>query len=144
MSPTTLASIADDLGSTYAELLAKYQPRVIHTDSNLVVVHQVIEELMTLAQPSDAQLQLLELLSTLAETYESQSHPTPTSTVAELLAHLIDAKGVEHAEVEASTEIDKNIIVDVLAGRRTLSAENMSRLSTYFCVDSSLFIEASR
>lgn len=128
---------------TYGDLLAKYQPRVIHTDQNLDVVYGAIELLMKVKRPSPAQLQLLELFSTLVEKFESQSHPTPQATLAELLAHLIESRGVKQAEIATATGVSKSTISDVLKGRRALSVENIKRLSDFFCVDSSLFVDAS-
>ncbi len=149
MSPASLESnekageVQAEATWTYGDLLAKYQPRVIHTDQNLDVVYGAIELLMKAKSPSPAQLQLLELFSALVEKYESQSCPTPQATLAELLAHLIESRGAKQADAATATGVSKSTISDVLNGRRALSVENIKRLSDYFCVDSSLFVDAS-
>ncbi len=120
-SPEKAGEVQAEATWTYGDLLAKYQPRVIHTDQNLDVVYGSIELLMKVKRPSPAQLQLLELFSTLVEKYESQSYPTPQATLPELLAHLIEARGVKQADVAIATGVSKSTISDVLRASASMA-----------------------
>ena len=82
-----------------------------------------------------AESEYVELLSTLIESYESQEHPTPDVSQSQMLAHLIAEKGVSQSAVARQTKISRATISNVLAGRRELSKQNISKLSGYFGIN---------
>ncbi len=90
---------------------------------------------------SRAEGELLELLATLAEQYESIEHPTPQASQADLLTHLIDARGITQAELSRQAGIPRSVITNVLKGRRTISQASIARLAAYFQVSAAEFIE---
>ncbi|HEV3417044.1 MAG TPA: helix-turn-helix transcriptional regulator [Pirellulales bacterium] len=94
---------------------------------------------MSVESPNHDRLKFLELLSGLVEAYESEDFPTPNVPLKNLLAHLIEAKGVSQIEVAPGANISPATLSDVLAGRRGLSIENMKRLGRFFGVDPALF-----
>ncbi|NLY01113.1 MAG: helix-turn-helix transcriptional regulator [Rhodopirellula sp.] len=81
------------------------------------------------------------LLATLAEQYESIEYPTPQASQADLLAHLIDARGITQAELARQTGVLRSVIANVLKGRRKISQANIARLAAYFHVSPAEFIE---
>lgn len=125
----------------YQSLLLDYTPRPIRTDSDYRRAMRQISRLMSAEKLSRAESQLLELLSTLAEQYESQEYPAPKNPQSELLQHLIDARGVSQAEVARATGIPRSLITNVLKGRRGVSQTNVARLARYFHVSPAVFIE---
>lgn len=118
----------------YEELLRKYAPRPIRNERTYKVRLRQVEQLMKKPKLSRAESDLLELLATLVEQYESIEHPTPTSTPDQMLAHLIEAKEVRPTDVAKATGIPRSTISAVLAGRRQMSKANIAALSVYFGV----------
>jgi HTH-type transcriptional regulator / antitoxin HigA len=83
--------------TVYQELLLDYTPRPVRNDREYRRTMCCIERLMKEPKLSRAQSEVPELLSTLAEQYESVEYPTPKASPADLVAHLIDARGVTQA-----------------------------------------------
>ncbi len=127
--------------TTYQTLLLDFTPRPIRTDREYKRTMRRISRLMKKPKLSRAESELLELLATLAEQYESIEHPTPRASQPDLLAHLIDAQGVCQAEVARRSGVPRSIITNVLHGRRKLSQANIVRLARYFHVSPVEFIE---
>jgi HTH-type transcriptional regulator / antitoxin HigA len=125
----------------YQSLLLDFIPRPIHADAEYHRAMRQIDRLMKLQKLSQAESELLELLATLVEEYESHEHPTPKASQADLLAHLIDAKGVSQAEVARETGLAASVITNVLKGRRGISQANIVRLARYFHVSPAAFME---
>jgi len=141
MTTATLDRIAAT--RTYDGLVRKFAPRVIRTKAECETAYEIIERLMSVDGPSRDQSEYLELLSSLVERYESLTHPTPTSSLPDLLSHLISSRGVKQVEAARGAGVSPTTLSDVLAGRRSLSIENIKKLAAYFCVDSSLFVDAT-
>ncbi len=126
---------------SYQALVEAFPPRVIRNRAELKRAYDLIDLLMTVQKPSADQQDYLELLSTLVEQYESILYPTPTTSTASLLAHLIEAKGESQTSVATATGIQKSLLSEVLSGRRKLSIENIKRLAKHFSVEPGLFLE---
>jgi HTH-type transcriptional regulator/antitoxin HigA len=141
MNTPTLNRIA--LTRTYRELVYEFPPRVITDQRMLEEAYLVIDKLMSVYKPSKDQFAYLELLTSLVENYEKAGHPSPPMSLGELLRHLIESKGGSQADVSRSAGIATSTISDVLAGRRTLSIQNIKRLSAYFGVPATVFIDAA-
>jgi len=126
--------------TTYQALLHEYTPRPIRTETACKKALRQIDELMSRPKLSRAESELLEVLATLVEQYESIEHPTPVSPPDQMLAHLIEAKEVTQAEVARATGIPRSTISAVLAGRRQISKANVTRLAAYFAVSPAVFL----
>ena len=124
----------------YFALLQNVQPRPIRTKKALERAYRLIDQLMSKERTS-AESDMLELLSMLVEQFESREHPTPHVPPAEMLAHLIVERGVTNAAVARETHIPRSTFTDILAGRRSISKANVSRLASYFGVSPSVFLE---
>lgn len=125
----------------YQTLLLDFTPRPICTEGAYRRVLRQIDRLMKTESLSRAESQLLELLATLVEQYESIEYPTPKASQADLLAHLIDARGVSQAEVSREAGVPRSVITNVLKGRRKISQANIVRLARYFHVSAGAFME---
>jgi len=119
--------------TSYQSLLLNYEPRPIWTE---VAYHKALRHVEKLMRPrqSRAESELVGVLATLIEQYESREYPTPKSPPREMLAHLMEARGVGQAAVARATGIPPSTISAVLAGRRKLSTANIAALSAYFHV----------
>jgi HTH-type transcriptional regulator/antitoxin HigA len=125
----------------YQSLLLDYEPRPIRSEA---AYRKALRRLEGLIRPnlSRAESELVEVLATLIEQYESREYPTPKAPPREMLAHLIDARGSTQATVANATRIPRSTLSAVLAGQRKLSTANIAALSAYFHVSPSAFMEA--
>ena len=128
--------------SSYDSLLLEYKPRPIR---NAREHRRALEQVAELIRqhgphPPRAEGELIAVLSTLIETNEVDQFPRHKPSPAETLAHLIDAKQVTKADVARAAGIPRSAITNVLAGRRQISKDNVSKLARYFCVDPTVFL----
>lgn len=127
--------------NAYDKLLLDYKPRPIRTEHAYKMAMKQIEALMIEPHLPQAESEMLEVLSTLVEQYESINCPTPKTTPAEMLAHLIEVREVSQAEVAKATKIPTSTISAILSGNRQISKANIVKLTAYFHVSANLFIE---
>ena len=78
--------------TSYQSLLLDCQPRPIRSEGAYRKALRQVEKLMR-PRLSRAESEMVEVLATLIEQYESREHPTPKSPPREMLAHLIEARG---------------------------------------------------
>ena len=125
----------------YQSLLLDFTPKPIRAAGEYRRAMRQIDRLMKMEKLSRAESQLLELLATLVEEYESGENPTPKASQSDLLAHLIEAKGVSQAEIARETGLPSSVITNVLKGRRGISQTNIVLLARYFHVSPAAFME---
>jgi HTH-type transcriptional regulator/antitoxin HigA len=81
----------------------------------------------------------LDVLGDLIERYEGDAHPMAPISDAEMLRHLIEAKGVSQTEVAGATGIADSTISEVLKSKRSLSRNHIGKLAKYFNVSPDVF-----
>ena len=129
--------------TAYETLLQDYRPRPIRSKAAYSQALRQIEQLMSRPNLGRAESEMVELLSLLIEQYESKDHPTPASTPAEILEHLIEARGITQAQLARDAGLPRSVITNVLAGRRAISKANAIKLAKCFGVSLSLFVEGN-
>jgi HTH-type transcriptional regulator/antitoxin HigA len=80
----------------------------------------------------------LDALSDLVGAYEDDHHAIEPASDADMLHHLLEAKGVTPAQLSRDTLIPKSTISEVLAGKKPFSRQMMRKLADYFKVDVSV------
>jgi len=123
----------------YRDLLVQFAPRPIQSAADYRRTVAQLERIME-PHPSAARSQLIEVLATLIERYESRDYPTPEGDPADVLKNLLDAKGVTAAGVAKATGISPATISNVLARRRCISKANALVLGKYFGVSATVFL----
>jgi antitoxin component HigA of HigAB toxin-antitoxin module len=125
--------------TAYESLLLEYRPRPIRTAADYARAVKQIERLMrpNLGRPES---ELVELLSTLIEQYESNRFPTPRLAPHVRLAELLAAREVSQAGLSRGTSIGTATISSILAGRRGISKANSLKLAEFFGVSPADFI----
>ena len=123
----------------YRDLLVQFASRPIHSAADYRRTVAQLEQIMV-PHPSAARSQLIEVLATLIERYESRDYPTPERDPADVLKNLLDAKGVTSAGVAKATGIPPATISNVLARRRCISKANALVLGKYFGVSATVFL----
>jgi len=72
--------------------------------------------------------------------YEDQYHPIPAASDADLLRHLMEAKGVTQIQIHNDTGLAKSGISEVLAGKKPFSKSMIRALATYSHVPTSVLM----
>ena len=80
----------------------------------------------------------LDALSDLVASYEDEHHPILPSSDADMLRHLMEAKGVTQAELSREGGIAKSTVSEMLSGRKPFSRKIIRKLADYFGVDVSV------
>jgi len=124
----------------YLEWIRQFPLRPIRSDRELDAALQVIDRLLDQKQLAREERDYLDVLSGLVEKYERERHPMPPATDAEMLRHLIEAKGVAQVQVARATGIAESTVSAVLAGERRLRREHIEKLARYFHVGIRAFL----
>jgi len=128
--------------TAYQSLLLDYVPRPIRNDAAYRKALRQIEGLMRPNLPR-AESELVEVLSTLVEQYESRDQPTPKGTQRAMLAHLLEARQSTQADVSRATGLPRSTLSAVLAGRRKLSTAGIAKLARFFRVSPAVFVDVA-
>jgi HTH-type transcriptional regulator/antitoxin HigA len=124
----------------YEELLVEYTPRMIRSEAQYQRVLRQIDQLMRKRKLTRAEDDLLELLASLVAQYEQSRFPAPDVTPGQVVAHLIEARGVTKAELARATGIPRQTITHIVSGSRAVSKANRAKLAKYFRVSPDLFL----
>ena len=80
----------------------------------------------------------LDALSDLVAMYEDEHRPIEPASDADMLRHLLEAKGVTQAQLSKATGLAKSSLSEVLAGKKPFSRQMIRKLANYFIVDVSV------
>ncbi|NMG08419.1 transcriptional regulator [Brasilonema sp. UFV-L1] len=122
----------------YANLLAKYQPKVIKTDEENEQAIALAEELAHRLDKTAEESALLELLIALIEKYENETYPMGKSSSHSMLLHLMEARGIEEADLVEILS-SSGITSEVIQGTEVISEAQAQTLANFFKVDPGLF-----
>jgi HTH-type transcriptional regulator / antitoxin HigA len=125
--------------SDYAQLLAKYQPKVIETEAENDRAIEFAQELEHKAHRSIEEDAILELLVTLIEKFESENYPIPEGTPHSMLLHLIESNNLKQENLVGVIG-SRGVVSEVVNGKRSISKAQAKALAEFFSVDVGLFI----
>jgi len=120
---------------SYLELVLAFPLSSIRSDTHLAEAQRVMDRLLAKEPRDEGEETYLDALSDLAGVYEDEHHAIEPATDADMLRHLLDAKGVTQAELSQAAGIAKSTISEVLAGKRPFSRQLIRKLAEYFQVD---------
>ncbi|MBI3270724.1 MAG: helix-turn-helix domain-containing protein [Planctomycetes bacterium] len=136
---TTRVSGARRPRDTYFELVRRFPLRPIRSELELDRATEVIDELLSRPRLDADEADYLDVLSDLTEKYEEEKHPMPPASDAEMLAFLIEQKGVTQAEVSRATGMAVSTLCEILSGKRTVPRFKIGKLAAYFHVSPAVF-----
>lgn len=124
----------------YLDLVRQFPLRPIRSDDELGRAIDVVNSLIDQDELGLDEADYLEVLGDLVEKYETEHHPIPPVSDAEMLRHLIEAKGTTQAAVAAETGIAVSTVSEILSGKRGLNRRHIEVLSRHFHVSPAVFI----
>lgn len=124
----------------YGDLLVQYQPKIITTEEENSQALSVVESLTHKSDLTPEEDQLLELLITLIEKFESEHYPlnnlsTPLSRLTFLMEQN-DLRQVDLIKIFGS----KGNVSEVLSGKRQISKSHALKLGEFFNLNPALFL----
>ena len=120
---------------SYLELVLQFPLTSIRSDEHLEAAQEVIDQLLAQGQLNEGEQLYLDGLSDLVADYEDEHHAIAPASDADMLRHLMDAKGVTQIQVHRETGIPKSTISEILAGKKGFTRQNIRKLAEYFGVD---------
>jgi HTH-type transcriptional regulator / antitoxin HigA len=127
-------------GDRYLELVRQFPLRPIRSEEDLARAIGVIDSLIDQDERDRDEEDYLDVLGDLAARYESEHHPRPPVADADLLGHLIEARGTTQAKVAEETGIAESTISSILSGKRGLNRRHIEILARYFKVKPGVFL----
>jgi HTH-type transcriptional regulator/antitoxin HigA len=120
---------------SYLALVQEFPLASIRSDSHLHAAQVVMDRLLAKGKLNEGEKLYLDALSDLTAAYEDEHHAIEPASDADMLRHLMSAKGVNQAEVHQATEIPKSTISEILAGKKPFSRQIIRKLAAFFGVD---------
>lgn len=127
-------------GNKYAKLLAHALPVAIRSEADHERMLAEIEKLMAKgeAKLTREENALLELLTQIVERYESTAYPADLAKPAELVAFLLEQRGLGASDLWPVLG-SKGRVSEILSGKREVSKEQAKRLGEFFHVSPAAF-----
>ena len=138
MASNTRFSLKPKDRDSYLELVLVFPLASIKSDEYLAEARKVMDRLLAKRELDDGEEMYLDALSDLAAAFEDDHHAIEPAADADMLRHLMEAKGVTQAQLSKDTGMAKSSISEVLAGKKPFSRQMIRRLADYFKVDASV------
>ena len=123
---------------SYLELVKAFPLASIRSGEHLAQAQAVMDALSSQGSRDHGEAIYLDTLSDLVGAYEDIHHAIEPASDAEMLRHLLDAKGITQTQLSKETGLAKSTISEVLSGKRPLSRRLIRKLADYFGVDVSI------
>ena len=123
---------------TYLRLIQELPLVSIASEKHLDAAQEMIDRLTDEKKLDGGEQAYLDALCDLVVVYEDQHHTIPDASDADLLCHLMEAKGVTQIQIHKDTGLAKSGISEVLAGKKPFSKAMIGTLATYFHVPTSV------
>ena len=127
-------------GDEYMELVRGFALRPLASAAAHSRALLVARELMDRPRLSKGATDYLDVLTSLIEQYESEHEAIPPASDAELLALLMDSRGVTAQQVAEETGVVGSTLSAVRKGKRRLTREQVVRLAAFFGVSPGVFL----
>jgi HTH-type transcriptional regulator/antitoxin HigA len=122
----------------YLGLVAAFPLVTIQSDTHLAEAQEVMDRLLAQGKLDDGEAMYLDALSELVASYEDIHHAIGPASDADMLRHLMEAKGVTQAQLSRGAKLPKSTISEVLSGKKPFSQRMIRKLADYFGVDVSI------
>lgn len=123
---------------SYLDLVRAFPLASIKSEEHLDEAQKVMDRLLAKGELDDGEEMYVDALSDLVGAYEDEYHAIEPASDADMLRHLLEAKGVRQAQLSRDTAIPKSTISEILAGKKPFSRHMIRKLANYFNVDVSV------
>jgi HTH-type transcriptional regulator/antitoxin HigA len=123
---------------SYLELVLAFPLASIKAEEHRDEAQKVMDRLLAQGKLDRGEETCLDALSDLVAAYEDEYHAIEPASDAEMLCHLLEAKGVSQAQLSRDTSIPRSTISEVLAGKKRFSRQMIRTFADYFNVDVSV------
>lgn len=120
---------------SYLELVMAFPLSSIKSKDHLQEAQNVIDTLLAQGRFDDGEAMYLDALSDLVASYEDKQFAIDPASDADMLQHLMDAKGVNQTQLSQDTRIAKSTVSEILAGKKPFSKQIIRKLADFFGVD---------
>jgi HTH-type transcriptional regulator/antitoxin HigA len=120
---------------SYFDLIEEFPLAAIRSEAHLRAAQVVMDVLLSKRKLDEGESLYLDALSDLTAAYEDEHYAIEPASDADMLRHLLGAKGVTQIELHRATKIPKSTISEVLAGKKPFSRQMIRKLAEYFEVD---------
>lgn len=124
---------------SYAQLLVKYQPKVIETEAENDRAIALVQELEHKANRTPQEDTILKLLVTLIEKFEDEQYSIPSGTPHSMLLHLMEASDIKQENLVGVIG-SRRVVSEVFNGKLNISKAQAKAWAKFFSVDVGLFI----
>lgn len=119
----------------YLELIQVFPLASIKSEEHLEAAQAIMDQLLAHDNLDDGEEMYLGALGDLVAAYEDEHYPIAPPSDADMLRHLMEAKGVTQSQLSREAGIAKSTISEVLTGKRPFSRQTIHKLADYFKVD---------
>lgn len=123
---------------SYVRLVRKFPLIPIENDKQLDAATAVIDELLDKDRSREEEA-YLDVLGQLIEAYEEEAHPIEPATDAQLLADILESRGLTQVAFAKLTGIAESTVSAVLHGSRRLTREQIGKIGKHLSVPPEAF-----
>jgi HTH-type transcriptional regulator/antitoxin HigA len=127
------------LPDTYFDLVKQFPLTHLHDDAHLDAAQKMIDRLLQQDLDEGAQ-QYLDVLTDLVEDYEEQHIPMSDASEADVLRELMRSSGLSQPKLAKAVGIAQSTLSAVLNGSRSLTKNQVVKLSRFFNVSPAAFL----
>ncbi len=138
MTTKTKFGLTGKTRDSYLELVLAFPLASIKSDRHLEAAQKVIDRLLAEGRLDGGEEMYLDALGDLVAAYEDTHHAIEPASDADMLRHLMEAKGVSQVQLHRDAGIAKSTISEILAGKKPFSRQTIRRLAGYFKIDVSV------
>jgi HTH-type transcriptional regulator/antitoxin HigA len=122
-----------------ADMIAHGAPRVIHTEEELETYTESLFQLTALEAPTRAEVEAIELLTLLVESYEQKRYPIPAADPISVVQFLMEHQGLAQRDLIPQFGTESAVSM-FLTGQRKLTLKQVRNLSLRFKLPADVFI----
>jgi HTH-type transcriptional regulator/antitoxin HigA len=139
MGRTKTAGRSTAISDTYFALVKRYPLRSIRNERELNAAQEVVDALLR-DHLDEGGLTYLDALSDLIIVYEQDHHAIAPLPPHELLAHMLDERGMAQADLTRATSLAKATVSDLVTGKRPFTVNQMHAVASVFGLPGSVFM----
>ncbi|QEH35192.1 helix-turn-helix protein [Aquisphaera giovannonii] len=123
---------------SYLDLVRAFPLAAIRSEGHFAEAQEVMDGLLARGGMGPGEAMYLDALSDLVATYEDLRHAIEPASDADMLRHLMEAKGITQAELARASGIPRSSISEMLSGKKPFTRPVIRRLAAYFRIDASI------